>query len=100
MTNSEAMGTTDSEIRRLTARQSAVYFFRPYFPFFLFLYMAGIGIAFRYSCAVCCLVCSYAAAAFLAVYGCYLLITCLQYQKNVLKAPGSIICVTLSKRQK
>ncbi len=81
------MGTTDSEIRRLTARQSAVYFFLPMvLPlFFLFLYMAGIGIAFPIQRRMLFGSFGAAAAAFLAVYGCYLLITCLQYQKNVLK---------------
>ena len=81
------MGTTDSEIRRLTARQSAVYFFLPMvLPlFFLFLYMAGIGIAFPIQRRMLFGSFGAAAVAFLAVYGCYLLITCQQYQKNVLK---------------
>lgn len=81
------MGTTDTEIRKLTVRQSAVYFFLPMaLPlFFLFLYMAGIGLAFPVQRSM--LIASFGAtvAIFLVVYGCYLLVTCLQYQKNVLK---------------
>ena len=81
------MGTMDSEIRKLTVKQTAVYFFLPMvLPlFFLVLYMAGIGFAFPVQRSM--LIASFAGAAgiFLAVYGCYLVITCLQYQRNVLK---------------
>lgn len=81
------MGTMDSEIRKLTVKQSAVYFFLPMILplFFLLLYMAGIGFAFPVQRSM--LIASFAGAAgiFLAVYGCYLVITCLQYQRNVLK---------------
>lgn len=81
------MGTTDREIRKLAIRQTAMYFFLPMvLPlFFLLLYMAGIGLAFPVQRSM--LFASFAGAAgiFLVVYGCYLVITCLKYQKNVLK---------------
>ncbi|WP_411335237.1 ABC transporter permease [Ruminococcus gauvreauii] len=81
------MGTSEREILGLIRRQTAVYFLLPMgLPFFfLILYMAGIGFAFPVYRDMMFGSFIGANGIFLLVYGCYLVITCLQYQKNVLK---------------
>ena len=81
------MGTTCGDIRKLVFRQTAVYFLVPLILpcIFVIFYMLGIGAVLPVRRGMLLLSFCGAAGIFLAVYGCYLVLTYLQYQKNVLK---------------
>lgn len=83
----QRMGAGDQEIRKLIWKQTLVYFGVPILLPFLFviLYMAGICIYSPLVSKTLLLSFSGANGIFLIIYGCYLIITCLQYQKNVLR---------------
>lgn len=83
----QRMGAGDVEIRRLIWKQILVYFAVPIMLPFLFVIIYVAGISYFSPVVSKTLLLSFAGAngIFLFIYGCYFIITCLQYQKNVLQ---------------
>lgn len=81
------MGATADDIRRLVLKQVAAYFMVPLIMpmVFTIIYGAGISAAFPAQGKGILVSFSGAVGIFVLVYGCYFLLTWLQYQKNILK---------------